>query len=170
MKTALILMLLIAPIIAFAQDGILRPGLHALESKKVTFVVDSIAKDMDIYVDFIDPKDIENVRRKKDLKYPDGVIFITLKNHKKLTDLINDRLISLKEIADVNIAMADKKKPLLYIMDDKILTDTNRVRIPSKHFYKVDVIKASDLPYFKVAMPELLILKIITKPEPIYLR
>ena len=107
---------------------------------------------------------------KKDNKYPGGSIYITLKDHNRLAELMNDKLLSLKQIAYTHVDIAERDKKILYLINDVLLTDTTNVSIPSKYIKKVDVVPAGNMPYFKTAMPNVLLLKISTKDPVMHIR
>jgi hypothetical protein len=122
------------------------------------------------YLNYINPNDIASLNINRDPIYPNGAVFITLKDHNTFTKLRQDKLLSLNDIAKTNIPATDKRKPVLYLLDDKLLTDTAGVRIPFTFVKKVTIIKAAETPYFKTALPNVLLMMITTKPEELRIR
>jgi hypothetical protein len=134
------------------------------------YFIDSVKID-DSYINYLDPNDIALLTVGKDNPlYPNGAIYITLKDHSIANRLLQDKLLSLNNIWEANISGADKHKPVLYLVDDKLLTDTVGVRIPSAFVRNVTVVKAAETAYFRTALPNVLLMRISTKPQTIILR
>lgn len=166
MKTVLTIVLAICAFIANAQNQ------STEKQTKPDYFIDSVkVTNGDTYLlNFINPNDIASINVNKDKQYPNGAIFIKLKDHNILTKILEDKPLSIKDIWKANIPEAEKRRTVLYMLDDKLLTDTAAVRIPSMFVKKVTVVKASEMPYFKTALPNVLLMRISTKPEQIMIR
>jgi hypothetical protein len=123
---------------------------------------------------YIGPNAINSIDVNKDSKYPNGVIWIKLKDHAILEKLLTDKWLSLSDIAKENLESSERNKPVLYLLNDKLLTDTTGIRIPSLCVSKVMVTKASETNYFKTVLPNVLLMMITTttfpKPDPAQIR
>jgi hypothetical protein len=93
--------------------------------------------------------------------YP-GIVYITLKDHNSIKNLTRAKKLSLKQLTDAHVAKADKRRPIIYLMDHVLVTDTTGIRIPTEKFYSIQVIKAADTPYLKQAFPDALLLTVST--------
>ena len=89
-------------------------------------------------------------------------VYVTLKDHNYIKNLKRAKKLSLKELTDTHITKADKGKPIIYIMDNWLLTDTAGVSISTEKFYAVKVTKAIETPYLKQAFPQALLFEIFT--------
>ncbi len=134
---------------------------QSLVSSKPIIMVDSITMPHNILT-FIKPEDIKAVHVEKSKDYADGIIYVAMKDHQVLLDLLKGKMLSLNDLKNTYVPAADRKKPILYVMDFKLLTDTAGIRIPSAHYHKVNVFKGEDSPYFKTVLPNALIVTINT--------
>lgn len=168
MKILAVLLLVLASLTGSAQTK----DTHTVKKPaNPTYFIDSIKVNPNqSYLNYINPNDIASINISKDPIYPDGAVFITLKDHNTFTKLRQDKWLSLGDIAKTNITVTDKRKPVLYLLDDKLLTDTAGVRIPSALVKKVTVVKATETPYFKTALPNVLLMMVSTKPEELRIR
>ena len=163
MKNIILVLLLFIGFIGKGQVKATVPARQLLTPKPV-YLIDSIKVD-ERYLKYIDPEEIASLNVFKDaLNYHDGAVFIQLKEKGLLERLMHSKWLSLGEIAGQNIKVADKQKPVLYLVDEKLLTDTSNVRIPVICLNKVSIVKASETEYFKTALPDVLIMMIATKP------
>lgn len=89
-------------------------------------------------------------------------VYVTLKDHNYIKNLKRAKKLSIKELTDTHITKTDKGKPIIYIMNNWLLTDTAGVSISTEKFYTVKVTKATETPYLKQAFPEALLFKIFT--------
>ena len=110
----------------------------------------------------IDPQTIASVNIQKDKMYPGGVIYITLKDSTQAGKILKSKKLSLQDLADKYIPKEDKGRPILFVMNRELVTDTSNVRIFSDLYYSVGVVKAEDSPYFKNAFPKALLLMVST--------
>jgi hypothetical protein len=132
-------------------------------SNQPVWIIDSVkVSAMDL--NYIDPNEISNINIVKNAQYPDGAIYVTLKDHSLFTKLFQLPLLSLNDISKANIPASQIHKPVIYILDDKVLTDTALIRIPAVCITKVAVIAAVKTPYFKTALPNVLLMTISTAP------
>lgn len=138
----------------------IKPPLYFLDSVQISSE----------YITYLNPEDISDVHVNKDQKYPNGAVFISLKDHSTVGKLLKDKLLSLYDILNLNTAKADRHKPVIYIIDEKLLTDTANVRIPAMFIKNVSVVKAAETPYFKTALPNVLLMRISTKPPKLIIR
>jgi hypothetical protein len=56
------------------------------------------------YIKYIDPNEVSHVNIIKDKKYPNGAMYIDLKNHKLLLKLLNSKLLSLHDIVNTYVS------------------------------------------------------------------
>ena len=163
---------MVASLIGRAQS-VLYPNPREQRPSQVIYLVDSIKMDSNInmsYLSYLNPNDILNISLGKNPPYINGAVYITLKNHQSLIDFLKDKPISLSEISKANLSEAKRTQPILYFLDDKLVTDTTNIRLPSKRVTSVTVIEADEMPYFKTTFPNALVLLISTKPQDIYIR
>lgn len=167
MKNLIIILLGLLSFTASAQDS------KPLDAKipPPAYFIDSIkVNDASPYLTYMNPDEIANVHIDKDKTYPHGAIFITLKDHRKLAEMLQDKLLSISDITKANISPSEKNNQVIYLLDDKLLTDTAGIRVPSKFVRQVTLIKANETAYFKTALPNVLLMKISTKPPVIRIR
>lgn len=163
--------LMMSALVGQAQTSILYPNPRVPQGFQPAYYVDSIKMDSTANVlHFINPNQIKKITIERDARHKNGAIYITLKNHKVLDSLLNDRQLSLQEILNSNVKADEQKNKALFIWDDKLITDTTNIHFPSKKITRVTVIKASEMPYFKTAFPDMLIVMVSTKPPVIYIR
>lgn len=124
-------------------------------------LIDSF-KVSDVYIMYIDPVDVYNVNTKRNKEYPNGVIYVTLKDHKILSKLLVSKLLSLKDIT--NTYVIKKEKPIIFLLNKELVTDTTGVRIPEICLGNITVAEADQMPYFKTTFPNALIMMITTHP------
>lgn len=148
--------------IAFAGKA---QTINTSKASEPAYIIDSVRLiDGGVYSNYIDPNQIATINVVRDASlYPNGALFISLKDHSILTRLQQDKWLSLSDIASKSIADTGKAKPVLYILNDKLLTDTTGIKIPSICIAGVSLIRASETAYFKTALPDALILMISTK-------
>lgn len=153
MKKLLILILVLLSAYGFAQTK---------SASMPAIVVDSMLVDIN-YANYLPPHDIVNIDVRSKEKFPNGVIYVTSKDKQKTLKLLKSPLLSLKDIVKAKVASVDLSKPIIFLLDGALLTDTTNVRIPSLAVYSVEL-AGEDAPYFKTALPNVLLLKIATKP------
>ncbi|MBD1387516.1 hypothetical protein IDJ75_19685 [Mucilaginibacter rigui] len=173
MKWLLISLLATIAVKANAQNNILLPNPRERTPAPLIVFIDSVKMDSNSgmnYLSWLDPNDILNIFVKKDKVYQQGAIYITLKKHNTLVDLLKDKRMSLNDILIANLSENKGNKSILYFIDEKLITDTLGVRIPSKYVKKVTIIKAEEMPYFKSAFPDTILMMISTKPPVVYIR
>ncbi len=153
MKKTLLLFCLLA---AFASAK-----AQQLVSSKPIILVDSVTMPHNI-MSFIKDEYIKEINVEKSKDYDDGIIKVTLKDHQVLTELLKGKMLTLNDLKNTHVLPADQKKPLLYVMNFNLITDTAGIRIPSAHYYKVDVVKGENTPYFKKVLPNAMIMVINT--------
>ncbi len=129
---------------------------------KPTIMVDSVQVPYNS-LGQINPQSINTVVVLKNKQFPDGVIYITLKDPKQMQTILKSKKFSLQDLANKYIEKADKGKPILYIMNHDLVTDTSNFRILSDLYYSVAVVKAKDSPYFKKAFPNTVLLMVSTQ-------
>lgn len=130
-------------------------GQTTLPKKSFQIFVDSIPLlNNDITV--INPDNLDKIVAITTKKHPDGVMYIRLKDHKPATE----RKLSLAELTDKYIADEDKKLPRIYVMDDTLLLDTTNVRIGEYNSSSIMITNGTEVPYFKVALPNVLIITV----------
>jgi len=149
-KTLLLFSIVIALASANAQS---------LTPSKPIILVDSITMPHNILT-FIKPDDIKavQVERSKD----NDIVYVTMKDHQVVLDLLKHKMLSLNDLKNTYVQAADRKKPILYVMDYSLLTDMASIRIPATYYHKVNVVKSDDTPYFKTVLPNALIITINT--------
>jgi hypothetical protein len=86
-----------------------------------------------------------------------GAIFMTSKDPKSY------KFLSIKDI--INKYQQGLQKPTIFMLDNEILKDIRTFKIDSSYLLKVEITRASDIEYLKVAIPDLTILKIITSTK-----
>jgi hypothetical protein len=160
MKILATFLFTLATLAAGAQ---VKPPLYFLDSIQVS-------PEYMNYITYLNPDDISAVHVDKDVKYPNGAVFISFKDHTLVDKLLKDKILSLNDIRNANVAKADMRKPVIYLIDDKLLTDTANVRIPSMLVRYVTVVKAAETAYFKTALPNVLLMRISTKPPQLRIR
>jgi hypothetical protein len=166
------MILMVASLIGRTQS-VLYPSPREQRPSRVIYFVDSIKMDSNInmsYLSYLNPNDILNISIGKNPPYINGAVYITLKNHQSLIDFLRDKPISLSEISKSNLSEAKRMQPIIYFLDDKLITDTTNIRLPSKRVTGVILIDANEMPYFKTTFPNALVLLISTKPREIYIR
>jgi hypothetical protein len=152
MKKVLPLLFILIPLVNYAQSSILSPDPHEKNVKWPVIFIDSVRMDsINNYLMFIDAKQIADLRIANDGKYPNGAMFIKLKNHKLLEELMNDKQLSPYDIVKGYVQPLDFYAPVIYILNDKLLTDTARIRIPASKVHTVTVTHAAETAYFKRA-------------------
>ena len=129
----------------------------------IAFMLDSTLVDQN-YIHYLDSYEINDINIFKNTRYPKGVIYMKLKNHALLSRMLNSKLLAFSDIRNKYMASDDTHKPVIYLLDKELVTDTTKRRIPEMCLAHVTVAKASEMPYFKTAMPDVLIMMITTKP------
>jgi hypothetical protein len=125
--------------------------------------LDSVRMDFSI-LSYLDPHEIGNIILTKDKKkYPDGAFFLTLKDHNFFLKLCQSKILSLSDIFNTYATKKEKHKPIIFLLDEKLLTDTTAIRIPDMALFQVTIAQASEVPYFKTALPNVLLMKVTTK-------
>ena len=122
-------------------------------------MIDSIPMPYNI-LSQINPQTIASVNIQKD--NAGGVIYITLKDSTQIEKILKSKKLSLQDLADKYVSKEDKGRPILYVMNRELVTDTSNVRILADLYYSIGVVKAKDSPYFKKAFPKALLLMIST--------
>nr|WP_294790763.1 hypothetical protein [uncultured Mucilaginibacter sp.] len=160
MKKLLILLLAVTSARSFAQT-------HPTAMPAV--IIDSVLVNIN-YVNYLPPADIVNIDVQRRAEFPNGVIYVTSKDKQKTQNLLKSPLLSLKDIVKANLGAREQSKPIIFLLDGALLTDTANVRIPALAIYSVKVARSDEAPYFKTALPNVLLLKIATKPPVIMIR
>lgn len=127
----------------------------------IVTVVDSVVFPSNM-INLFKTTDIKDLKVGKNEKYPDGALYITLKDPTIVPALKKGKVLSLKDIADKYVSPADKGKPIIYVLDNRLLTDTAHISISAEHYYGVEIHKASETRYFKQVLPNVLLLMIST--------
>jgi hypothetical protein len=87
-----------------------------------------------------------------------------------MAEKLFQNLYTLGDVVNKQIPGYNKNKShLLFMIDDKLLTDTGGVRIPASLLKEVTVVKSADMPYFKTALPDAMLIKISTKDKIIHI-
>lgn len=124
-----------------------------------TFIVDSIEVGQNA-LNNINPNNIQNINVIRNAKYPNGAIYVTLKNPRALAAA--SKMVSLQQLTDEQIPAEDKSKTRIYLLDDRLITDTTNLRIDVNAYHNVRIMPAANAPYFKTAMPNTLLIIIST--------
>ncbi|MCD8741078.1 hypothetical protein LT679_10735 [Mucilaginibacter roseus] len=115
------------------------------------------------YFDFIKPDSIKEIHViKTDDEHPNGAVYITLNNPAFLKRILADKLLSIKDILRIKGIAVKNKQPVIYVWDDKLLTDTANVRVPESYLRSVKLTPAANMPYFKTALPNTSVVTIFT--------
>ena len=162
--TVITLMLFSATVLAQTKNAPIN-----LSSAEPVFMIDSV-KVNKAYFNYTKAEDIATFTVNRTAQYPGGLINTIYKDHNKALKLLQSPLLSLSDIAKANVLPAERSKPILFIMDDILLTDTAGVRIPAMFVYHVAVLKAAETAYFKKALPNVLLMMIATKPPVTFIR
>ncbi|RYY36818.1 MAG: hypothetical protein EOP46_05015 [Sphingobacteriaceae bacterium] len=161
----------IAPIIPQAKTTIYQqfytPGKQ--NGTPPVYFVDSV-KISQSYFRLINADDIESINVSKDKKYPNGAIYIALKDKTKLNKLLQQKLLSLNDFAKAALKVSSTDKQIVYMLDDKLITDTTGISIPATYLEQVKILTPQEAPYFHTTFPKALIMKISSKPADIYIR
>ena len=155
------ILLLLAFAIGKAQNSITASVARSMES--VAIVVDSVEVAQNS-LNLIDPQSIKKIDVVRNSKYPGGVLYITLKDHSLLAKLSKEKPVSLAQITDSEITAEDKKRPRIYILDNRLVTDTSAIRIQPSQYHHIRIIPASDAPYFKTTFPNAILVIVTTTP------
>jgi hypothetical protein len=126
-------------------------------NKPPAFYLDSVKVNSNYL--FIDPGNIESVDVVKGYDTSAdtyGKVFIKMKN--------KNLLASLKQITDVQ-ASKNRESQVLYIVDNKIITDTVNVRFDTSYIKSVHFTSAASIQYLK-GSPQITICTIETKAAP----
>jgi hypothetical protein len=98
------------------------------------------AQRADFPITYLDPENVESVwvvKGEDSINKKSGIIYITTKNH--LPPLT---------LADISRGQPGlKEKNVLYIIDDKMITDTINVRIDSSIIVRIEAVHSADIPY-----------------------
>ena len=138
--------------------------------KMPAIFVDSVLVDSSYYK-FLNTNYIENIDIKRtSAAFPGGIIYITTKDKPKTDSLLKSPLKSLADIVKQYVPSSAKSKPIIFLLDGAMLTDTANVRIPALAIRGVTIKKAADIPYFKTALPNIIMMMISTKPPVIMIR
>lgn len=162
MKKALPALLMLLSAHCFAQT------MHLSQPKPAIYVDSALVNES--YFKSISPDDILRVDVKRASEFPNGVIYITTKNKQQTQTLLKSQLLSLADIATANLPPSLRSKPVIFQLDRTILTDTAKVRIPALAVRGIIIKEAADTPYFKTALPNVVLLIISTKPPTIFIR
>ena len=134
---------------------------HAANEPKPVIIVDSVQIPYNS-LSQINPQSIQSVNVLRTAKYPDGAIYIALKDHNQTQQILKSKKLSLQDLADKYVPKEDKGKPILYVFNRELVTDTSNVHILSDLYYSVGIMKAGDSPYFKRVFPKALLLMVST--------
>src|SRR5476651_1816608 len=116
---SLTILLLIAFAIGKAQNNL--TARYVKYGESATIIVDSVEVGQNA-LNIINPNDIQNITVIKNAKYPDGVIYVTLKNHNVLLTLPKGKMLSLQQVTDEQITNEDKLKTRIYLLDGRLIT------------------------------------------------
>ena len=159
MKKVLTALLILSSAYCFAQTKQPMPAIY----------VDS-ALVSESYFKSISPNDILRIDVQRAAEFPNGVIYITTKNKQQTQALLKSPLLSLADIAKTNLPPSLRSKPIIFQLDGVMITDTANVRIPALAIKGIIIKAAADMPYFKTALPNVVLLMISTKPPTIMIR
>jgi hypothetical protein len=137
--------------------------IPAKMAEDAVYMVDSVKVNRSL-VNYLDLNQVLDISTNKSAEYPKGLIFIKLKNVIVFEMLLHDKFLSLNDITNKYISETEKHKPVLYLLDKELLTDTAGIRIPEMCLANITVAKASETPYFKTAFPGISIMMITTRP------
>lgn len=154
MRSVILIALLM---LAFISSG----AQHIDNVAKPAIMLDSVQMPYNS-INQLNPSTVKSMNTTRNNKFPDGVIYMTLKDPSEVQTILKSKQLSLQQLADKYIEKADKGKPILYVMNDKLVTDTSNVRILSDGPYNITVLNAKYLPYFKTAFPKALLLMVQT--------
>ena len=160
MKKTILALLLLVSFSGIAQS---KKGVTKQKSAIPVFMIDSIRVNK-AYFDYMNANDIASFYEFRNEQYPDGILYITTKNPAEMLKYLQSPLVSLNDITKTNVPKADRKKPILYLLDNKLLTDTADVLIPSIRVLRVHIVKAAETAYFKTTLPNVLLMMISTRP------
>ena len=153
MRRVILAAIFLLPFISAKAQNVSKPA--------PTIIVDSVEISMKAF-ELFDSNDIKDVRVERKSKYPNGVIYITLKDHNVLLNFLTSKKLSLQDLTTMHLSKEDKGKPIIYLMNGKLLTDTTDVIIMADRYYNVTITKAAETPYFKQAIPNVLIMMVST--------
>ena len=159
MKKVLTAFIMLSSLCCFAQTSKPMPAIY----------VDS-ALVSESYFKSISPGDILRVDVQRAAEFPNGVIYITTKNKLQTQALPKSPLLSLADIAKTNLLPSLRSKPIIFQLDGVMITDTAYVRIPALAIKGIIIKAAAEMPYFKTALPNVVLLMISTKPPTIMIR
>ena len=165
-------MLLIFISVCTRAQSSLQPDPHLRSVKDAPVFVDSVELDKGHSIlNFIETSEIADIKViGPGEKFKNGAMYIMLKDPGLLNRLMQEKQLSLMEIMKAKVTPEEVTRPVVYILNDKIVTDTAGIRTPASRVYNVDVIRASETAYFKTAFPSALIVNISTHPPKIYIR
>ena len=128
------------------------------------YFIDSVRAQSMSYLNPKDILDIKVVGGKDSVNKTNGKIYITLKKHPY-------HFITIEELTKRCIPNFDSKtQPVIYMWDDKLVTDTTNMKFEITYIRDVEVIEGSQIKAFKGLLAGVIILKINTNDAPIYLR
>jgi len=117
-------------------------------------------------IPYMDGKDIMDVKVKKgvdSINKISGKIYITL-NHPH-------HFITIDELTRKFIPNFDsKKQPIIYAIDEKLLTDVANIVFDINYIKDVTILKGSQIKYFKGTLPKSIVFMIDTQSAPVVLR
>ena len=96
-----------------------------------------------------------------------GAIFMTSKDPKSYNFLpiagVINKFLSVTDI--LNKYQQALQKPTIFMLDDEFLKDTAAFKIDSSYVLKVEITRASEFEYLKNIIPELTIIRIMTRTK-----
>jgi hypothetical protein len=166
MKIFVLLLLLPFSFIAYGQQ---HPKSDPTAEGKPLYFLDSVNFELSQW--HFDPNKISGINIVKNhydsANRRRGAMFITSKDPKSytflsITDVLN-KFLPLREILHKN--QQGLQKPTIFILDNDFLKDTATFKIDSSYVLKVEISRASEFEYLKNTIPELTIIRIITRTK-----
>ncbi len=156
MRTSLLFIILFLSLVSFGQQN---SNPKPFKEWQPLYYLDSV--NVEFSELHFDPGKIESMNVVK--SYMDstgqnyGKIFITSKNPKDYNFLtISDIKTTYKE---------DSLSPTIFMLDNEFLKDITKFKIDSNYILKIELLRGSEFDYLKKNIPNLTILKIITRTK-----
>jgi len=158
MKYYLFLFSLVVSSFAYGQSTLIYQPLA--QKSKPAYFIDSV-RVASAPLNYLKPDDIKDVYVSKDFIDKDnhvyGAIYITTKTPNVY------RFIGLNEIK--KIYGVETTGVTIYMVDQDFIQETQHFKLPYDFIYKVEIIKGAEFDNLKQDLPNLSIVKIITKPN-----
>jgi hypothetical protein len=155
MKIFIILISICFSIVGYGQQQKTKP----ISQWQPIYFIDSVKIDLPQL--FFDPNKIADINVVSNYydsaKQIHGKMFITSKDPKDFNFL---------SVADItNAYKKGTKTPTIFMLDNEFLKDIAAFKIDSSYILKVEVLRASEIEYLKNTLPNLTIVKIITRTK-----